>query len=124
MIPAGAARHRVAASITVDSDLEAVGLRPLVHPLLFSIQATAYRPDGTQEVLIWSRGYQFHWQDSFYFRRPVALPKGTRVEVIAYFDNSDENRNNPNDPAKAVRWTELTGSSLFSVLAATRDSTE
>jgi hypothetical protein len=124
VLPAGAARYRVSALITVESDLEAIALRPLVHPLMFSVQATAYRPDGTQEVLIWSRGYQFHWQDAYYFKRPVALPKGTRIEVIAYFDNSDDNRHNPNDPAKTLRWSELGGAPLFSVLAATRDSTE
>jgi hypothetical protein len=89
-----------------------------VHPLLVSLQATAYRPDGTQEVLIWARGYLFDWQPAYYFKQPVSLPKGTRVEVIAYFDNSDDNRNNPNNPAKAVRWPDLSPEPMCTLLMA------
>jgi hypothetical protein len=97
-----------AMATTVTSDVDLIGIRPRVHPLMTSFQATAYRPDGTQEVLIWTRGYHFDWEPTYYFKQPVALPKGTRVEVTAYFDNSDTNRNNPNDPAKPIRWSELT----------------
>ena len=36
------------------------------------------------------------------------FPKGTKVELVAYFDNSSENPNNPHDPPKPVRWGEKT----------------
>jgi hypothetical protein len=107
----------------VQSELDGVAVRPLLHPLVLSVQATAYRPDGTEEVLIWSRGYQFDWQQTYYFKRPVPLPKGTRVEVIAYFDNSDGNRNNPNDPAKPLRLSD-SAIPLLTLLTATRDTSE
>jgi hypothetical protein len=35
--------------------------------------------------------------------RPKVLPKGTRLEVSAGFDNSPNNKFNP-DPQKEVRW--------------------
>ena len=35
------------------------------------------------------------------------LPKGTQVEVIAHFDNSANNKFNP-DPSKDVRWGDQT----------------
>ena len=35
------------------------------------------------------------------------LPKGTAVEVIAHFDNSANNKFNP-DPTKAVKWGDQT----------------
>lgn len=110
-------------STTVRSDGELIGIRPRVHPLLISFQATAYRPDGSQEVLIWTRGYQFDWEPTYYFKQPVALPKGTRVEVIAYFDNSEDNRNNPNNPPKPVRWSELTTDPWCMLLLASNDAT-
>src|SRR5262249_25643253 len=94
-------------SFFVQSDSQPAAVRPRVHPRRVSFQATAYRPDGTQDVLIWTRGYQFDWQPTYYFKQPVPLPKGTRIEVIVYFDNSEENRHNPNNPPKAVRWSEL-----------------
>lgn len=118
LIPAGVGLYQVASSLTIKDDAEAFAIRPRAHPLVASIQATAYRPDGTQEVLIWARGHRFDWQQTYYFKQPVALPKGTRVEVIAYFDNSDDNPNNPNNPAKALRWSDLSPEPMCALLMA------
>lgn len=118
VIPAATELQRVKTSVTIQDDTEAIAIRPRVHPLITSVQATAFRPDGTQEILIWTRGYQFDWQQTYYFKQPVALPKGTRVEVIAYFDNSDNNTKNPNDPAKQIRWSDLTPEPLCALLVA------
>jgi len=118
LIPAGAAMHPVKVSFTTQEDVEAVALRPAVSPLITSLQATVYRPDGSEEVLLWTRGYQFDWQPTYYFKRAVLLPKGTRIEVIAYFDNSDDNRDNPNDPPKSWRWRGLTDEPLCAVIIA------
>jgi len=117
VIPAGAAPHQVNASLTVQGDTEAIAIRPLVHPLLISLEATAYRPDDTVEVLIWTRGYRYDWQPTYHFKRPVALPKGTRIEVIAHFDNSEDNQNNPNNPPKQARLSDLItdGNALLSI---------
>lgn len=116
IIPVAAEPYPLKVSFTTQSDAEAIAIRPRVHPLVVSLQATAYRPDGSAEVLIWTRGYQFDWEPTYYFRQPVALPKGTRVEVIAYFDNSEDNRRNPNDPPRSVRWSERASDPLCALL--------
>lgn len=116
IIPVAAEPHPLKVSFTTQSSTEAIAIRPRVHPLVVSLQATAYRPDGSEEVLIWTRRYQFDWEPTYYFRNPVSLPKGTRVEVIAYFDNSEDNQKNPNDPPKSVRWSELTTGPLCALL--------
>ena len=103
-IPAGAERYRVRVSYTIPEAAEAIAIRPLLFPFAKSVEATAYRPDGMTEVLIWARAYRYDWQPDYTFRKPVTLPKGTRIEVIAYLDNSDNNQNNPNNPARAVRF--------------------
>ena len=118
VIPAGAELHRVKLSFTAEDDLEALAIRPRAHPLVASFQATAYRPDGTQEVMIWTRGNSYDWQPTYYFKRPIALPKGARVEVTVYFDNSEDNQNNPNSPPKQVRWSELTSDPLCALVVA------
>lgn len=118
VIPAGAAAHPVKVAFTTQEDVEAVALRPAVSPLITSLQATVYRPDGSEEVLLWARGYQFDWQPIYYLKRAAALPKGTRIEVIAYLDNSDDNRNNPNDPPKPLRLGDLTGEPLCALTIA------
>ena len=37
----------------------------------------------------------------------MTLPKGTRIDCLAHFDNSSDNPYNP-DPTKLVRWGEQT----------------
>lgn len=121
-IPAAAQSRRLNLSYIAPADSEAIAIRPAAHPLLVSLQATAYRPDGSQEVLIWSRGYKWDWRPTYYFKRPVALPKGTRVEVIAYVDNSDENQNNPNSAATLVKWSDITNQPLCTILTTSSPS--
>jgi hypothetical protein len=103
-IPAGADRYRVKVSYTIPEAAEAIAIRPLLFPFARSIEATAYRPDGTIEVLIWARDYRYDWQPDYDFKKPVTLPRGTRIEATAYLDNSDNNPNNPNRPARAVHF--------------------
>ena len=112
VIPAGAPAHAVRLSYLVADDSEALAVRPFSHALLTSFQASAYRPDGSEQVLIWVRGNKYDWQQTYTFKTPVALPKGTRIEVTAYFDNSENNPGNPNDPPKALRWSDITGEPL------------
>ncbi|MFN0120574.1 MAG: hypothetical protein ACKV2V_08735, partial [Blastocatellia bacterium] len=91
MIPANAARHRVRATYTVRQAAEALFIRPLLYPLATSVEAIARRPDGTAEALIVAEGYRYPWQPAYQFRAPVALPAGTRIEVTAWLDNSEDN---------------------------------
>jgi len=91
-IPAGAERFRIESSIRMPAHMEAIAIRPRLSPLAQSLEVTAYRPDGTTEVLAWeqdfARGYD--WQPAFYFKEPVHLPKGTRVRAVAYVNNASE----------------------------------
>lgn len=105
-VPANAEHHAVRASLTLNQAAEAVAIRPLLFPFGQSIEASAYRPDGSVEVLIVAKNYRYDWQPAYQFRKPIALPKGTRIELTAYFDNSENNRNNPNDPPVALQFAE------------------
>jgi len=97
-VPANAEHHPVKASLTVAQPSEIVSIRPLLFPFAKSVEARAIRPDGSIEVLIVARDYRYDWQPAYFFKTPVQLPRGTRIEVTAYLDNSDNNRNQPNDP--------------------------
>ena len=102
-IPPGAASFRVKATHTFKQDAEAVAVLPHMHLLGKSIEVAAFRPDGSRESLVWVRNYDFDWQSIYAFKRPVPLPAGTRIEVTAYYDNSDSNPRNPNQPPAPVR---------------------
>ncbi len=104
VIPANAENHRVKASYTINEPTDAVAIRPLLFPFAKSIEAVAYRPDGSVEVLIWAKDYRFDWQPAYFFKKPVALPKGARIEVTAYLDISENNQNNPNDRVTQARF--------------------
>ncbi len=104
LIPAGATR-RVKATYLVREQAEAVAIRPLLFPFATSVEATAIRPDGSVEVLIVAQSYRYNWQPSYFFKQPIKLPAGTRVDITAYLDNSEHNRNLQDNP-KAKRFVE------------------
>ncbi len=106
VIPANADRHKVKASYLINENTEAIAIRPVLFPFAKSVEAAAFRPDGTVEVLIWARNYKYNWQPQYFFKKPVNLPKGTRIEVSAYLDNSDKNPNNPNDSSKSHKFAD------------------
>jgi hypothetical protein len=68
----------------------------------------ATRPDGSTVTLIRIDDWDFNWQGTYEFVEPVALPKGSRIEMLAHFDNSAGNAANPNSPPKDVTWGEQT----------------
>ncbi len=106
-IPAGAQDHRVDATNTFKRGGDLVFLMPHMH-----LRGSAFRydlvyPDGRRETLLDIPRYDFNWQNSYYFQKPKHLPKGTRMECVALFDNSEENHANP-DPTQPVRWGDQT----------------
>ena len=48
--------------------------------------------------------WNYNWQDEYYYERPFTLPKGTRIDLTASFDNSEDNPSNQSHPPKRVTW--------------------
>jgi mono/diheme cytochrome c family protein len=110
LIPAGAARHVVRASWTVPPswNLHAIAVTPHMHLLGREMTVTATMPDGSTRPLIRIDDWDFHWQGTYNFARPVPLPGGTRIDVEAVYDNSAANPRNPSRPPRDVAWGEGT----------------
>ena len=64
-------------------------------------------PSGEVETALKVPAYDFNWQLTYFLAKPMHLLKGTKIEVIAEFDNSANNKYNP-DPTKEVHWGEQT----------------
>ena len=113
-IPAGAERHVVRASYTLPPswNMRAIGVAPHMHLLGRSMKVTATYPDGATVPLILIDDWDFHWQGTYAFAAPIALPGGTRIDVEAVYDNSAGNRRNPNSPPKDVAWGEGTADEM------------
>ena len=75
--PALALRGGVSLSRTVI----ARGLRLRGIPPGGETRITARRPDGTVEPLLWLRNRRPNHPDAYYFREPLTLPRGTRIQV-------------------------------------------
>ena len=106
-IPAGADNHEVKSSRTFKEDIVISSFSPHMHVRGKSITYTAFYPDGHSEVLLNVPHYDFNWQHSYVPKEAIKLPKGTRLEVVAHFDNSTKNKYNP-DPSQTVRWGDQT----------------
>jgi mono/diheme cytochrome c family protein len=107
-IPAGAESHEVTARLRVPQDIHVLNVTPHMHLLGRQMKVTATLPDGTVKPIIWIPDWDFRWQETYRFREPVPLPKGTLVELTATYDNSEKNANNPHQPPQRVRWGEET----------------
>ncbi|MBX6314619.1 MAG: cytochrome c, partial [Isosphaeraceae bacterium] len=103
-IPPGAKRHRITQTAYLVADAHAYSVMPHGHFLMREISLTATRPDGTVVPMLWIKDWDINWQGQYHFAQPIALPRGTRLDVIALYDNSDENPRNPFHPPRRVRF--------------------
>jgi mono/diheme cytochrome c family protein len=107
-IPPGERRYKREVSLTLPADVHAIGITPHMHWIGKEMKVAATLPDGRVEPLIWIKDWDFNWQGQYVFAEAVPLPKGARIDLVAYYDNSSDNPHNPSDPPKLVRFGEQT----------------
>ena len=103
-IPAGAPAHTVRDAYVLPTDVDALTIFPHAHYLCREITVEAALPDGQIRPLLEIRRWDFDWQDEYQFEEPVWLPAGTTIRMAMTYDNSAENRRNPNRPPRRVVW--------------------
>ncbi len=123
-IPPGAPRHEVKATSTVAEDSHILLVTPHMHLLGREMKLWAELPDGTEKPLVWIKDWDFNWQNSYYLKEPLAAPKGTKIHLVAYYDNSTENTRNPNRAnPRTVGWGEQTTDEMcVAFINATKDA--
>lgn len=102
-IPPGDPHYVSKVSATFEREVELISLQPHMHFRGKAFTVTAQYPDGRSEALLHVPRYDFNWQTTYFLDRPAKLPKGTRLDYTAVFDNSPNNPANP-DPKKSVQW--------------------
>jgi hypothetical protein len=103
VIPPRADNHRVDASLTIAQDATLISMLPHMHLRGKAFEYRVVYPTGEKQDLLSVPRYDFNWQLSYFPERPVVLPKGTKIECTAWFDNSPNNPANP-DPDSEVRF--------------------
>jgi hypothetical protein len=106
-LPPGASNHQVEAEATFADDVKVWTMHPHMHLRGKDMTYTVIYPDGRREVILSVPKYDFGWQTDYWLAEPIVLPKGSKIHVVAHFDNSTANPNNPN-PAATVRWGDQT----------------
>lgn len=106
-IPPNASNHEVKAYYEFEQDAEIVSFSPHMHLRGKDFVYRAIYPDGRSEVLLAIPNYDFNWQVYYYPKKSLKMPKGTKIEAVAHFDNSSKNALNP-DPNREVRFGEQT----------------
>lgn len=103
-IPPGETHHLQRATYTVPVDTTLLDAVPHMHVLGREMKVWSKSPDGSTKPLLWIKDWDFNWQGQYAFAQPVRLPKGAKVYVDAWYDNSAGNPLNPNSPPKTVHW--------------------
>ena len=103
----GEADKAVDSAIQFNQDLRITALFPHTHLRGKSWEYRLVYPDGRSEVVLSVPKYDFNWQTYYEFTTPLAVPKGSRLEATAHYDNSLNNFSNP-DPKVAVHWGDQT----------------
>ncbi|MBS0263292.1 MAG: redoxin family protein [Planctomycetes bacterium] len=102
-IPPGAAAHPVVSSRTLPCQATGIGMFSHMHLRGKDMTFIAHTPDGQSETLLTIPNYHYAWQQNYRWEPgSKTFPAGTRIEVIAHYDNSAFNPFNP-DPQVVVR---------------------
>jgi Copper type II ascorbate-dependent monooxygenase, C-terminal domain len=102
-LPPGKANVEVKASWKIPVDVEALAVSPHMHLLGHDMHMSVRLPNGVSQNLIEIADWDPSWQSAYYFQKPITLPAGSIVNVVAHFDNSAHARN-PNKPPKMVKF--------------------
>ena len=87
--PAAAAADRtVTFSQPLSEDVDAIALVPEQVPANIVLSADAVLPNGTRTPII-KLNTRADWVRRYWFASPIALPRGTRINVVAKLDDPD-----------------------------------
>ena len=111
-IPAGAKNHEMRALFPIDQDINIVSYFPHMHFRGKDMTLTALMPDGRRQTLLSVPAYDFNWQLYYYPTTPVPIPRGAIIEAVAHYDNSADNKNNP-DPTRDVTFGEQSNDEMM-----------
>lgn len=137
LIPAGAERHEVRASFSLDSVLggpanavlrtfltssgifpaDIISVVPHMHLLGREISMEKVSPSGARTPMVYIEDWDFDWQGFYDYVEPVPFHAEDRLEVVAIYDNSEGNARNPNNPPIPVGWGERTTDEMCIVFA-------
>jgi hypothetical protein len=111
-IPPYAADHEMQQTITIKKDAHIYSMLPHMHFRGKRMRFYADYPDGSSEELLNIARYNYNWQLDYELTEPKFVPAGTKIRAVAAFDNSKQNKANP-DPSRTVPWGQQSWDEMF-----------
>jgi hypothetical protein len=102
-IPPGDPNYEAKAYLKFIAPVEFVEQQPHMHLRGKSMSVRMTYPTGESETILNVPRYDFNWQLVYYHDVPLRIPEGTVMEITAHWDNSPNNKWNP-DPTATIRW--------------------
>ena len=103
-IPAGEKNFKIGGSYTLPVDVQGLTVGGHAHYLCKTMRVLATLPNGQTKSIFYIDNWAFNWQNRYQYKKPLDLPRGTKIDVSITYDNSKDNPSNPNDPPRRVRW--------------------
>jgi mono/diheme cytochrome c family protein len=114
-IPAGEKDFVIRDSYTLPVAADGIGIGAHAHYIATKLKMTATLPNGETKTLLSISDWDFAWQDRYFFKEPVPLPAGTRLDSEIHWDNSADNPHNPSAPPVRVTWGEESKDEMGSI---------
>ena len=102
-IPPGDPNYKVDAAFELGTAVKLASVHPHMHGRGKDFEYRIVYPTGETQTILRVPRYDWHWQLWYNLAQSIELPKGTKIECTAHFDNSPNNPDNA-DPAKEVTW--------------------
>ena len=111
MIPPHADDFEVEVEGTLPNDCTLLSFFPHMHLRGKRFEYNLIHADGQAETLL-KVNWDFYWQLSYRLAKPRFLKAGSKLQAIAWYDNSANNPHNP-DPNATVIWGEQTWNEMM-----------
>src|SRR5436853_3272196 len=110
VIPPGESHYKLNASAVIPpgQNVHALGIAAQMQLLGREMQVQAAGTDGATRCLIDLKEWDPHWQGLYRFKDPIPLSSGARLNLSAFYDNSEGNSENPNFPPQPMHYGERT----------------
>ena len=111
-IPAFTKDHELELVTYILNESDLYSLMPHMHFRGKRMKFFAEYPDGSEELLLSVPDYDFNWQLVHELAEPIRVPAGTKIRAVGAFDNSAQNKANP-DPSIDLSWGQQSFEEMF-----------
>jgi len=103
IIPQGVKSFKASGSKVIEEDLKIFTIAPHAHMIGDQCRLYYKLPGSKEKILFFEiTNWDFNWQQRYYPKKYLELPKGTTLHIEWVYDNSIGNPENPYHPSKPI----------------------